>query len=154
MESSTSISPQSTPSSSFSYQVGSYSILLESGIRSELLTRSDIYPLPFAPRWCLGLVGVRGDLFPVIDMHYVLAGEPPTEGQQLLWLQPDNFAAAVISCDGLPKQITPPDVANANEQPEHLPGWVQQVWTIDEQQLLLAADHVRLFQLISYSRKS
>lgn len=147
-------STQPTPALNFSYPVGPYRILLESGIRSELLTRSDIHPLPFAPRWCLGLVGVRGDLFPVIDMHYVLSGEVQTERQQLLWLQPDNFAAAVMSCDGLPKQITPPAAADASEQPEHLPGWVQRVWTLDEQHWLLAADHVRLFQLISHSRKS
>nr|HPQ97703.1 chemotaxis protein CheW [Thiolinea sp.] len=59
----------------FYYPVGAYRIVLASGVASEILSRTVVHPVPFAPDWCAGLVSVRGDLFPVLDIHRVLLGE-------------------------------------------------------------------------------
>ncbi|PID48902.1 MAG: hypothetical protein CR991_09190 [Proteobacteria bacterium] len=145
--------PTSSSNLRFSYRVGQYRLLLEPGVRSELLTRKDIQRLPFAPSWCAGLVGVRGDLFPVINMHQVLLGSPAQGKQQLLWLHPEQFVPAVVSCDELPKQLAMPGSDRPYESLQDLPGWVHRAWQDEEQGLVLELDHVRLFQLISRSRK-
>ena len=136
----------------FCYRVGEYRIMLEEGIRSELLSVDKLYPVPFAPNWCAGLASVRGDLFPVIDMHVVLLHKQRPSRQYLLWLQHPAFAPALISCDELPRQTTIPSANERAERPPGLPGWIKSVWEQDGS-WLLAADHVRLFNIISKSRQ-
>ncbi|HPY40555.1 MAG TPA: chemotaxis protein CheW [Thiolinea sp.] len=139
--------------SAFSYKVGDYRILLEAGVRSEVLTLDTVYPVPYSPDWCAGLANVRGDLCPVIDMHGVLFKQQRPTKQYLLWLQHEAFAPVVVSCDELPKQITIPDEAAQSGRIPGMPGWIQTVWSQDNA-LLLAADHARLFRLLSKTKPS
>ena len=132
----------------FCYKTGDYHIVLEAGIHSELLMSGDIHPVPFAPDWCIGLTSARGDLFPVLDMHRVLLNSARPEKQHLLWLQHPEFAPIVISCDALPRQIELPDAQESAERLPGLPGWIRQTWVQDDE-LLLGADHARLFRTIS-----
>ena len=132
----------------FCYRTGDYHIVLEQGMRSELLTLDDIYPVPFAPDWCIGLASSRGDLFPVLDMHRVLLNQPRPQHQSLLWLKHEAFAPIVISCDGLPKQIELPSGETDSERMPGLPGWIRRTW-VKEGELLLGADHARLFKALS-----
>lgn len=133
--------------SAFCYKTGDYHIVLEAGIRSELLTSHNIYPVPFAPDWCIGLTSARGELYPVLDMHRVLLDDARPEKQNLLWLQHPEFDPIVISCDGLPRQIEIPDEQEADERVPGLPGWIRQIWVNDDE-LLLGADHARLFRTL------
>lgn len=137
----------------FFYKVGDYRILLEPGIRSEVLTLDTVYPVPYAPDWCVGLSNVRGDLCPVIDMHGVLFKQPRPKKQYLLWLQHEAFAPVVVSCDELPKQINVPDTATQSGRIPGMPGWIQTVWS-QNNTLLLSADHGRLFRLLSKTKPS
>lgn len=137
----------------FSYKVGDYRILLEPGVRSEVLTLDTVYPVPYAPDWCAGLSNVRGDLCPVIDMHGVLFKQQRPKKQYLLWLQHEAFTPVVVSCDELPKQISVPDESVQSGRIPGMPGWIQTVWSQD-QALLLAADHARLFRLLSKTKPS
>lgn len=134
----------------FCYRTGDYHIVLEEGIRSELLTLDKIYPVPFAPAWCIGLVSVRGELFPVVDMHHVLLNQSTTEHPYLLWLKHEAFEPVVISCDSLPKQIEFP--TERSERIPGLPGWIRQAW-VQNDELLLSADHARLFKTISKQQR-
>lgn len=135
----------------FCYRVGDYRILLEAGIRSEVLALDVVYPVPYSPEWCAGLTSVRGDLSPVVDMHVVLFRQRRPAKQYLLWLQHEAFTPVVVSCDELPRQVTLPDDDAQGGRVPGLPGWVQSVWAQDKG-LLLAADHVRLFKIISKHR--
>ena len=137
----------------FSYKVGDYRILLEAGVRSEVLALDTVYPVPYAPDWCAGLSNVRGDLCSVIDMHGVLFKQQRPQKQYLLWLQQEGFAPVVVSCDELPKQIQVPDEAEQTGRIPGMPGWIQKVWNQDNS-LLLAADHARLFRLLIKTKPS
>ncbi|MEZ5449117.1 MAG: chemotaxis protein CheW [Thiolinea sp.] len=107
-----------------------------------------IYPVPFAPDWCIGLVSTAVELFPVLDMHRVLLRQPRPERQYLLWLKHEAFAPMVISCDSLPRQIERPEQDAADERIPGLPGWIRQTW-VNNNELFLEADHARLFRTIS-----
>ena len=131
----------------FCYKTGDYHIVLEAGIRSELLSSDNIYPVPFAPNWCLGLISARGELYPVLDMHKVLLNGARPDKTNLLWLQHPEFAPIVISFDGLPRQIELPGIEDGGERLPGLPGWIRHTWMQDGE-LLLGADHARLFKTI------
>ncbi len=137
----------------FSYKVGDYRILLETGMHSEVLTLDTVYPVPYAPDWCAGLSNVRGDLCPVIDMHKVFFNKQSPKKQYLLWLQHEVFAPVVVSCDELPKQINVPETQEQIGRLPGMPGWIQTVWNHDNT-LLLAADHGRLLRLLSKTKPS
>ncbi len=131
----------------FCYKTGEYHIVLETGIRSELLTSDSIYPVPFAPDWCIGLISARGELHPVLDMHKVLLNDERPDKTTLLWLQHPEFAPIVVSCEGLPRQIELPATEDRGERLPGLPGWINQAWMQDDE-LLLGADHARLFRTL------
>lgn len=131
----------------FCYRTGDYQLVLEPVIRSEILSRDKVYPVPFAPLWCAGLVSVRGELFPVIDMHRVLLNTRRPDKQYLLWLHHEQHAPVVISCDGLPKQIELPDEDEDSQRLPGLPGWIRNTW-VYRNELLLGADHLRLFKML------
>ena len=137
-----------TEQQAFSYQVADYWLLLEPVIRAEIISAERIHPVPFAPVWCKGLVSLRGELFPVIDMHQILLNKPASNKQYLLWLQYEQFAPVVISSDALPKQIHLPAEESAGEKIPGMPGWIKRNWLIDDA-LYLGADHLRLFKNLS-----
>ncbi|MBU0655109.1 MAG: chemotaxis protein CheW [Gammaproteobacteria bacterium] len=136
--------------SRFCYRIGSSLILLESDILAEVLTAQSIFPIPFAPEWCAGLTSLRGDLYPVIDMHKVVQGRPATDSCQLLFIQHPRFPPVVFTCDGYPRQLRLPMTALTEHLAENLPGWIPHILLHDNQSLL-AADHGRLLRQIQRS---
>lgn len=136
----------------FCYKTGDYYIVLEAGISSELLTLDTIHPVPFSPEWCAGLASVRGELFPVLDMHRVLLNHKRPEQPYLLCLRHEAFKPIIVGCDSLPVQV---EVNNDDDKSEHipgLPGWIRHVWSRDDQ-VYLAADHGRLFRTLLGNQK-
>lgn len=131
----------------FYYRVGDFRLLLETDVRAELLTQDSVYPVPFAPSWCSGLMGLRGELYPVVDMHRVLLNQPCPDKHRLLWIQHPAMEPVIITCDGLPAQVKLPETPNddSDSRPAGLPGWVGKAITV-EKALYLAADHVRLLK--------
>lgn len=133
--------------SRFCYRIGQHTLLLETAIMAEVLMSQTIYPLPFAPDWCAGLVSLRGDLFPVMDMHKVVQGKSAPSNPQLLLIQHPQFSPVILTCDGFPRQIklTPDDL---KEHPaENLPSWIPHTLHHNGQ-VLLAANHGRLLRQI------
>ncbi len=141
--------PPQTTVSRFCYRVGQHAVLLESGMMTEVLVNQTVYPVPFAPEWCAGLISLRGDLFPVIDMHKVLLGEQATGNPSLLLIQHKQFTPVALTCDGYPFQLKIPANHPPAPEPEHLPGWIPHSFLHDGQRLL-AADHGRLLRQIQY----
>nr|CAA6799717.1 MAG: Unknown protein [uncultured Thiotrichaceae bacterium] len=135
----------------FCYRTGDYHIVLEEGVRSELLTPEQIYPVPFAPAWCVGLVAVRGELFPVVDMHRVLLNQDRPEQPYLLCLRHESFEPIIVGCDSLPVQ-TETQKADTNEHIPGLPGWIRRTWSTDKH-VYLEADHRRLFSTLLNRQK-
>ena len=139
--------------SRFYYRIGTHSILLEAEIRAEVLSGQVIYPLPFSPAWCAGLISLRGELYPIIDMHQVLQGESFATTPQLLLIQHPRFAPIALSCDGYPRQLKLSN-QNTDKQPgENLPSWIPHVLHHDGSSLL-AADHGKLLRHLQRTQGS
>lgn len=134
-------------SSRFCYRIGPNLILMETGVLAEILTDTAVYPVPFAPAWCAGLVSLRGDLYPVVDMHKVVLGNPKPGISQLLLFQHPHFPPVVLTCDGYPNHLK----LSAEDLTEHedaaLPGWIPHTLR-HRGQTLLKADHGRLLRQI------
>jgi hypothetical protein len=136
----------------FCYKTGDYHIVLEDSIRSEILTFDSIYPVPFAPDWCVGLASVRGELFPVLDMHRVLLNQKRPPQPYLLWLKHKLFEPIIIGSDSLPTQI---EIKNTDSNDGHipgLPGWIRNSWST-QSNVYLSADHGRLFRTLLANQK-
>jgi hypothetical protein len=137
-------------SSRFCYRIGTLSILLEPNLKAEVLAAHSVYPLPFAPDWCGGLVSLRGDLFPVMDMHKIVLGKLAPPQIQLLLIQPPQFPPVILTCDGLPYQLKLSDDELIEREGENLPSWIPHT-LLHNGQTLLAADHGRLLRQIQRS---
>lgn len=139
--------PNNMTVSRFCYRIGVHSILLEAGLVAEVLTSQTVYPLPFSPDWCAGLVSLRGDLFPVVDMHKVLLGNSASVQPQLLLIQHPQFSPVILTCDGFPAHIKLSQEDLTTYAGENLPNWIP--YTLRHNgQTLLAADHGRLLRHI------
>lgn len=139
--------------SRFCYRIGSNLILLEPTVLAEVLTAQTVYPVPFAPAWCAGLISLRGDLYPVVDMHKVVLGKPMPEAHQLLFLQHPRFSPVILSCDGYPRQLKLPEEDLTEYPADNLPGWIPHVLRHNGQ-ILLAAEHGRLLRQIQNTSKT
>jgi len=129
----------------FYYRIGTHRILLEPAIRAEVLVAQALYPLPFSPEWCAGLISLRGELFPVLDMHRMVQGQAAPAQAQLLLIQHPQFSPVAMTCDGYPQQAK---LSAAHLVPiagENLPSWIPHTLQYDAE-TLLAADHGRLLR--------
>ncbi len=138
--------------STFCYKTGDYYIMLEAVIRSEILTLDRIYPVPFAPDWCVGLAGVRGELFPVLNMHKILLNQNRPEQPYLLWLKHEQFDPVIIGSDSLPVQMEAGHSDNDCGRIPGLPGWIRSTRSTDHG-VYLEADHRRLFRTLLGKQK-
>lgn len=152
-DSSTHQADQHQPNQRFYYRVGTHNLLMEANIQAEVLLDSQTSPLPFAPTWCKGLTAVRGELYPLIDLHHILYGKPNPNQGSLVWLQADEQAAVVIQCDQYPKPINLTQCKisqDENDTEEHLPSWIDQQLSIDQAPFLVT-NHKTLVNNLLYS---
>ncbi|MFN3786006.1 MAG: chemotaxis protein CheW [Thiothrix sp.] len=138
--------PDNHALSRFCYRVGIHTVLLETDVQSEIVTGRTVCPVPFAPAWCRGLISLRGNLYPVIDMHWVLERRTSPTQTQLLLLQHHRFSPAVLTCDGYPRPLKLP-TALPMENNANLPSWITHTLQYAGQ-TLLAADHGTLFRQV------
>jgi len=91
----------------FYYTVGKYNILLEQDIKAENLSQPKIYEIPYPPSWCSGIVNVRGNIIPVVNMHTLLKTEESisTKNSKLLLFQHDSLSPIIFQIDSLPSMI-------------------------------------------------
>jgi chemotaxis signal transduction protein len=139
--------------SRFYYRIGIHFILLEAEIRTEVLSEQVTYPLPFSPAWCAGLISLRGELYPIVDMHQVLQGQSFATTPQLLLIQHPRFPPIALTCDGYPRQLKLPAQDLDLQVGENLPGWIPHVLHHDSNTLLVA-DHGRLLRHLQRTQGS
>lgn len=145
--------PSDVVENRFCYRVDAHTLLLESAIRAEVLTDQTHYPMPFAPAWCAGLISLRGDLVPIINMHQVVQGQSYQGKPQLLLIQHPQFPPIALTCDGYPRslKLTAADLTPQAE--DNLPSWIPH--TLHHHGMrLLAADHGKLLRHIQRTQGS
>lgn len=119
----------------YGFQVASFHFLIKLGRPSEVLRRPDIWDLPGATPWLLGLVNLRSNLVPVFDLRRIF-DLPPRESDATLVLVFDQGDKAVgIQIDDFPHPLL--DLRPLPDGPQlpillqpHVPNWYTQDSTI------------------------
>jgi twitching motility protein PilI len=97
-------SPSARPESVFGFRVGSFGFLVASQTYCEVIEQLPVNPLPNVEEWFNGLLNLRGNLVPVIDLRLLLgeSEKTDTKKRQLFAIgQGDKTMAFWI--DGLPE---------------------------------------------------
>jgi chemotaxis signal transduction protein len=146
--------PAATPITQFYYRVGAHDLLLEPDTLAEVLIHTTTSPLPFPPSWCKGLVAVRGEFYPLVDMHHILYGHANASTQlKLLWLKPAHTSAIVVACDSYPKALKFTNPIQPTQQAPPLPSWIKGI-VEHENQTFLVADHQSLINKLMQATHS
>jgi chemotaxis signal transduction protein len=133
--------------SKFYYSIADFNILLEPGIKTEIIEKQDVFPIPHAPVWCQGMISLRGKLIPVVNLHKLLNDAEQIKSNWLLILEKEPYPQLAIRIDKLPQQqiLNEPDKNIVNS--EQLPKWLKAILSIDDK-ILYEADHTELFDQI------
>ena len=135
----------------FCYKVNGINIVIESGIKMEILEQSTIYPIPNAPKWYLGVTSLRGNILTVVNMYFLLNKIQNTKSKRLLKLDHPNSPPLVIAIDNLPHQVNINDllINNKNNNKQY-PEWIRSS-SKKNNTVFLFADHAALFAAMQNS---
>lgn len=103
----------------YGVRVGDLRILLPENTVSEVLDRSNIFPIPNTAAWFEGLINLRGNVVPVFDIRSLFGTVPVAGERQMLLVIDKGENALGIAIDGLP--VPAPDSAPLGQRPL-LPG--------------------------------
>lgn len=99
----------------YGVRVGGYGVLLPVDTVSEVLDRTDIFPLPNTAPWFEGLINLRGNVVPVFDLRKLIATAPLAGERQMLLVLDKGERALGIAIDGLP--VPAPESAALEQRP-------------------------------------
>ena len=119
-------SEKSNKQGRFYYTVGMFNFLLEAGIKAENLHGLTVNSVPHVPAWCIGVVNVRGNIIPVVDMHVFLKtgmSRHTNKNKKLLLLERENQSSIIFQIDTLPK-VTFLGEYSRKKLPEKTPSWL------------------------------
>jgi chemotaxis signal transduction protein len=140
--------------SKFYYSIAGFNILLESGIKTEIIEKQDVFPIPHSPIWCQGMISLRGKLIPVVNLHKLLNDAEQINSNWLLILEKEPYPQLAIRIDKLPQQQILNDPHSNKLDTQQLPMWLKAVISVDDK-TLYEADHTELFdQLIQENETS
>jgi len=87
----------------FGFRVGSLGFLVTSNTYCEVIEQLQVNPLPNVEAWFSGLINLRGDLVPVIDLQLLLGETPATHKKRQLFAIGQGDKAMAFWIDGLPE---------------------------------------------------
>jgi len=87
----------------FGFRVGSLGLLVPVGIFCEVIEQAQVNPLPNTQPWFGGLLNLRGNLVPVIDLHRLFGEEAVDAKKRRLFTIDKGEKAVALWIDGLPQ---------------------------------------------------
>ena len=137
----------------FYYTVGAFNILLEQKIKAENLPLLTINKIPHAPKWCKGMINIRGIIIPVVDMHIFLKTGIDTSKHKskLLMLQLKDHDPIIFQIDKLPEIVNTEDFAYS-KAPENSPTWLKNTLK-SEQNSIYEINHADFFKQLRQSQQ-
>lgn len=87
----------------FGFRVGSLGFLVTSSTYCEVIEQPQVNPLPNVEAWFIGLINLRGDLVPVIDLQLLLGETPTDRKKRHLFVIGQGDKAMAFWIDGLPE---------------------------------------------------
>lgn len=87
----------------FGFRVGSLGFLVSADLYCEVLEQAQVNPLPNTQVWFCGLLNLRGNLVPVIDLHRLLGEDVADPKKRRLFTIDKGEKAVALWIDGLPE---------------------------------------------------
>lgn len=87
----------------FGFRVGSLGFLVTSSTYCEVIEQLQVNPLPNVEAWFSGLINLRGDLVPVIDLQLLLGETSTDHKKRQLFAIGQGDKAMAFWIDGLPE---------------------------------------------------
>lgn len=116
--------PTTRTESVFGFRVGSLGFLVTSSTYCEVIEQLQVNPLPNVEAWFSGLINLRGDLVPVIDLQLLLGEEVHADDKKRqLFAIGQGDKAMAFWIDGLPEIQT--DFTHPLKQLPPLPAILQ-----------------------------
>ena len=89
----------------YGFRVASIGLLLGSTVGAELVSRVPVSPIPNAPVWLQGLMNLRGNLVPVVDVAAVLGLAAETKASALVLVFGKGDRAVGVPIAAAPKAL-------------------------------------------------
>jgi twitching motility protein PilI len=86
----------------FGIRIGRTGFVVSPSNLGFIINKALITPLPNAAPWLSGVLSLRGNLVPVIDLHVILSEEVINEKNRLLFVMVEDGYSAAIWIDDLP----------------------------------------------------
>ena len=90
----------------YGFRIGELGLLIKEGCGSEVMQMPEIWSLPGAPPWLLGLINLRGNLVPVFELREVLGlGARPADAKSLVLVFDQGEKAVGVMVDDFPQPL-------------------------------------------------
>jgi chemotaxis signal transduction protein len=94
------------PYTRYGYTVGNFNFLIPESTASEVIQKPSIYNLPNSPSWIEGLINIRGNIIPVMNIAKLLKITISKNPESILVLEKtDSNAALGIMINDLPVSL-------------------------------------------------
>ncbi|SJM94546.1 hypothetical protein CRENPOLYSF1_550023 [Crenothrix polyspora] len=144
------LNPDISDESVLGFRVGNLRFLLAANIFCEIVDQNKVSPLPNVQPWFSGVLNLRGDIVPIIDLHILLAdGSTPLKNRHLLAIDKGKKTVA-FWIDGYPQMLSPHFTSAS--APDDLPDVLRQAitdYSRQDQHLWLTLSLDKLFKALS-----
>ncbi len=113
------IADGSAPIQRYGFRIGACRFVHDVALEVELIELPRCYELPNSSEWFCGLVNLRGNLVPALDLKSLLGGGSGGNRKMLLVIGSGERSAALV-IDGTPDHINI-DAGSRVEQPQQVP---------------------------------
>ena len=115
------------PYTRYGYTIGKLSFLIPESTVSEVIQNPSIFNLPNSPSWIEGLINIRGNIIPIMNISKLLKYPGSKKEQNILLLgNPDSNTAIGVMINDLPISL---EIGESNEKvseyPEILNGYIK-----------------------------
>lgn len=116
------------------FRVGPFNLMIGYADSSELTEMPDIYRIPNAPAWFLGMANLHGILTPVFDLSRYLEVERDNTSKQMLLVLSHGAEAAGVVIDGTPERLrwSAADLVDIAAAPSRLAPHLRAACTVGE----------------------
>ncbi len=131
------------------FRVENIGFLVDIGIYCEIIERSTVSPLPNVEPWFSGLLNIRGNIIPVIDLSLLLGAPPKREKKRFLFAVDRGEKTMAFWIDGHPKLLNA--VTQPLNTPPELPDLLQRYVTASyyhDNEIWLTVQFADLFQTL------
>jgi len=104
----------------YGFRIGACRLVHDVALEVELIEFQRCYDLPNSSEWFCGLVNLRGNLVPVLDLKSLLGGGGSGGDRKMLLVIGRGERAAALVIDGTPDHIKI-DAGSRVEQPQQVP---------------------------------